>query len=183
MIIPSVRRRRTLCRYSNSICQCHSVASIGYSLRLLNGNLAPIPLTIFRSNSKLYQNLKSCGWKCNLPITTTFRTRHDSVTVVTCAKFRCDQLCILKTTALQILIDSDWQCGMRRFLKLAGITILFVSLNKGSQCPSRNRLSGHATSGNSHSFSEATDPGHRESGLAYLSTVKAVKGSTSSLLY
>ena len=54
--------------------------------------LAPVPLTIFRSNSKFDQNLQCSGLKCTLLITIImkFCTRHDSVTVVTCAKFCCD---------------------------------------------------------------------------------------------
>ena len=55
---------------------------------------ALVPLTIFRSNSKLDQNLKCAASKCTLPIKWKFCIRHDSVTVVTCAKFRCDRLSI-----------------------------------------------------------------------------------------
>ena len=51
---------------------------------------APVPLTIFRSNSKLDENLKCSSLKCTLLITTKVCTRHDSYTVVACAKFRCD---------------------------------------------------------------------------------------------
>ena len=72
------------------------------------GNLshqAPVPLTIFRSNSKFHQNLQYSSLKCTLPTTTKFCTRHDSVTVVTCAKFRCDRLSIFETRALPILIE------------------------------------------------------------------------------
>ena len=46
---------------------------------------APVPLTIFRSNSKFDQNVNSCNSKYTKPITTTFCTRDNSVTVVTCA--------------------------------------------------------------------------------------------------
>ena len=39
----------------------------------------PVPFkTIFRSNSKFDQNLQYSGWKCTLPNTTKFCTRHDS---------------------------------------------------------------------------------------------------------
>ena len=55
---------------------------------------APVPLKIFRSNSKFDQNLQCSGLKCTPPITTKFCTRHDSVTVVTHAKFCCDRLSI-----------------------------------------------------------------------------------------
>ena len=66
---------------------------------------APVPLTIFRSNSKFDQNLQYSSLKCTLPTTTKFCTRHDSVTVVTCAKFRYDRLSIFETRALPILIE------------------------------------------------------------------------------
>ena len=58
---------------------------------------APIPLTIFRSNSKCDQNLASSSLKHAKPITTKFCTRHDSLTVVTCAKFRRDWLRAFQT--------------------------------------------------------------------------------------
>ena len=67
--------------------------------------LAPVPLTIFRSNSKFDQKLQCSSLKCTLPTTTKFCTRHDSVTVVTCAKFRCDRLSMFETRALPILIE------------------------------------------------------------------------------
>ena len=65
----------------------------------------PVPLTIFRSNSKFDQNLQcSCLTRTQL-ITTTFCTRHDSYTVVTCAKFRYDQWSMFQTRALRNLIE------------------------------------------------------------------------------
>ena len=70
-------------------------------------HLAPFPLTIFWSNSKFYQNLQCSSLKCTLPTTTKFCTRHDSVTVVTCAKCCCDWLSIFETRALPILIEFD----------------------------------------------------------------------------
>ena len=66
---------------------------------------APVPLTVFRSNLTFDQNLECSSLKCVLPITTKFCTRHDSVTVVTCAKFHCDRLSIFQTRALQILVE------------------------------------------------------------------------------
>ena len=54
----------------------------------------PVPLTIFRSNSKFHQNLQCSGLKWTGSITTKFCTHHDSMTVVKCAKFRCDRLSI-----------------------------------------------------------------------------------------
>ena len=52
---------------------------------------APVPLSIFRSNSKFDENSKHSSVKYTWLITTIFCTRHDSVTVVTCAKYRCDR--------------------------------------------------------------------------------------------
>ena len=43
---------------------------------------APVPLSIFRSNSKFDENSKHYNVKYTRPITTIFCTRHDSVTVV-----------------------------------------------------------------------------------------------------
>ena len=68
-------------------------------------DLAPVPLTTFRSNSKFDQNLQCSSLKCTLRTTTKLCTRHDSVTVVTCAKFCCDRLSIFETRALPILIE------------------------------------------------------------------------------
>ena len=62
----------------------------------LSSNLAPVPLTIFRWTSKLYQIMMCYGLKYTLTITTEFCTCHDSVTVVTCAKFRCDWVSMFK---------------------------------------------------------------------------------------
>ena len=67
-----------------------------FGMALLQPDQVPVPLTLFRSNSKLNQNLQCSGLKYTLPITTTFCTRHDSYTVVTCAKFRCGWLKHLK---------------------------------------------------------------------------------------
>ena len=53
--------------------------------------LAPVPLSIFRSNSKFDENSERSSFKYIRPITTIFCTRHDSDTVVTCAKYRCDR--------------------------------------------------------------------------------------------
>ena len=52
-------------------------------------NLAPVPLSIFRSNSKFDENSECSSFEYTRPITTIFCTRHDSDTVVTCAKYRC----------------------------------------------------------------------------------------------
>ena len=69
----------------------------------VRGYQVPLPLTLFRSNSKFNQNLECSGLKCALPITTKFCTGHDSYTVVTGARFHYNQLSIFQTRALQIL--------------------------------------------------------------------------------
>ena len=67
--------------------------------------LAPVPLSIFRSNSKFDENSKHSSVQYTRPITTIFCTRHDSVTVVTCAKYRCDRSSIFETKAFWIFIE------------------------------------------------------------------------------
>ena len=76
-------------RFHSKPCTCH----------------APVPLSIFRSNSKFDENSKHSSVKYTRPITTIFCTRHDSVTVVTCAKYRCDRSGIYKTRAFWIFIE------------------------------------------------------------------------------
>ena len=66
---------------------------------------APVPLSIFRSNSKFDENSKHSSAKYTRPITKIFCTCHDSVTVVTCAKYRCDRSSIFKTRAFWIFIE------------------------------------------------------------------------------
>ena len=68
--------------------------------------LAPVPLSIFRSNSKFDENSKHSSVKYTWPITTIFCTRHDSVIVVTCAKYRCDRSSIFETRAFWIFIEN-----------------------------------------------------------------------------
>ena len=68
---------------------------------------APVPLSIFRSNSKFDENSKHSSVNYTRPITTIFCTRHDSVTVVTCAKYRCDRSIIFGTRAFWIFIEFD----------------------------------------------------------------------------
>ena len=53
---------------------------LAYIIMMVEDVLAPVPLTIFRSNSKFDQILQCSSLKCNLPITTKFCTRQDSVT-------------------------------------------------------------------------------------------------------
>ena len=69
------------------------------------GGLAPVPLNIFRSNSKFDENSERSSFKYTRPITTIFCTRHDSITVVTCAKYRCDWSNQFETRAFWIFIE------------------------------------------------------------------------------
>ena len=63
------------------------------------------PLSIFRSNSKFDENSKHSSVKYTRPITTIFCTRYDSVTVVTCAKYRCDRSNMFEIRAFWIFIE------------------------------------------------------------------------------
>ena len=69
------------------------------------GLLTPVPLSIFRSNSKFDENSKHSSVKWTRPITTIFCTLHDSVIVMMCAKYRCDRSCIFETRAFWIFIE------------------------------------------------------------------------------
>ena len=66
---------------------------------------APVPLTIFRSNWKFDQNLQCSGLKRTWSIRTKFCTRHGSVTLVMCAKFRCDRLSIFWFRTLHFFFE------------------------------------------------------------------------------
>ena len=58
--------------------------------------LAPVPLTVFRPNSK-FNDISQCSCSSYIgPTTSKFCTRHNSNTVVMCAKFLCDQLSMFK---------------------------------------------------------------------------------------
>ena len=70
-----------------------------------NPVLAPVPLSIFRSNSKFDENSERSSFEYTRPITTIFCTRHDSDTVVTCAKYRCDLPRIFYTRVFWIFIE------------------------------------------------------------------------------
>ena len=66
---------------------------------------APVPLSIFRSNSKFDENSERSSFEYTRLITTIFCTRHDSDTVVTCAKYRCDRPRKCYTWVFWIFID------------------------------------------------------------------------------
>ena len=65
----------------------------------------PVQLSIFRSNSKFDENSKHSSVKYKWLITMIFCTRHNSVTVVTCAKYPCDRSSIFETRAFWIFIE------------------------------------------------------------------------------
>ena len=70
-----------------------------------HGLQAPVPLSIFRSNSKFDENSERSSFEYTRPITTIFCTSHDSDTVVTCAKYRCDRPRIFCTRVFWIFIE------------------------------------------------------------------------------
>ena len=74
--------------------------------------LALVPLSIFRSNSKFDENSEPSSFKYTRPITTIFCTRHDSDTVVTCARYRCDRPCIFYTRVFWIFIEFEFDRNM-----------------------------------------------------------------------
>ena len=74
---------------------------------------APFPLMVFRSNSKFDQNFEYSSLKYAQSIITKLCTRHDSDTVVTCAKCCCDRWSIFQTSALQIVIKFRIQSKYR----------------------------------------------------------------------
>ena len=70
-----------------------------------NVHLVPVPLSIFRSNSKFDENSELSSFEYTRPTTTIFCTRHDSDTVVTCAKYRCDRSYTFYTRVFWIFIE------------------------------------------------------------------------------
>ena len=96
----SAAKTATICHSSLVIwSRCTDGQQIGSYLDFLVYLMSDIfvphsasPITTFRSNSKLDQNLKCPGLKCTQLITIKFCTNHNSVTIMICAKFCCDQL-------------------------------------------------------------------------------------------
>ena len=68
----------------------------GESAYKRTGTGLPVPLNIFRSNSKFDENSERSSFDY---------TRHDSDTVVTCAKYRCDRPRIFYTKVFGIFIE------------------------------------------------------------------------------
>ena len=66
---------------------------------------APVPLSIFRSNSKFDENSERSSFKYTQPITKIFCTCPDSDTVVTCVIYRCDGPLIFYTRVFWIFIE------------------------------------------------------------------------------
>ena len=71
---------------------------VGKAIATVEWALAPVPLSIFRSNSKFDENSERSSFKYVPPITTICCTRHNSNIVVTCAKYRCDRQRIFYTS-------------------------------------------------------------------------------------
>ena len=78
----------------------------GQDLQCAPNVLVPVTLTVYRSNSNFDQNLQCSGLKYALPIGAKFCTCHDSVTMVTCVKFRCDLPNLIWRRSLQNFIES-----------------------------------------------------------------------------
>ena len=99
--------------YRSLVCICFTVCSLQIDMLLhftaetilLFYFQAPVPLSIFRSNSKFDENSERCSFEYTRPITTIFCTRHDSDTIVTCAKYRCDRPRIFYTRVFWIFIE------------------------------------------------------------------------------
>ena len=93
----------------------------------------PVPLSIFRSNSKFDENSECSGFEYTRPITTIFCTRHDSDTVVTCAKYRCDRPRIFYTRVFWIFIEfrirskyAQWDGRQGLFVHLRSLSFVRV---------------------------------------------------------
>ena len=84
-------------------CSLHCLYAASHQLN--DTGQAPVPLSIFGSNSKFDENLERSSFKYIRPITPIFCTRHDSDTVVTCAKYRCDRQRIFYTRVFWIFIE------------------------------------------------------------------------------
>ena len=101
---------RDCAKYCNTFAQHFKtpvVISVSYPVLFRYACQAPVPLSIFRSNSKFDENSERSSFKYIRPITTIFCTRHDSDTVVTCAKYRCDRPRIFYTRVFWIFIEFD----------------------------------------------------------------------------
>ena len=93
-----------LCSVTSQICTNGIACS---SVNPSQPDLAPVPLSIFRSNSKFDENSELSNFECTRSTTTIFCTLHDSDTVVTCAKYRCDRSYRFYTRVLWIFIEFD----------------------------------------------------------------------------
>ena len=76
-----------------------------HDVTIMGKNLAPVAITIFRSNSKFDQNLECSGFGHGQSITTKFCVRQDGVAVVTYVEFCCNRLNKLWTRAFQTSIE------------------------------------------------------------------------------
>ena len=85
------------------------------------------------------QNLQCCGLKYTLPITTKFSTCHDSYTVVTNAKFRCDQLSIYFKLE-RAKFWSNFEFDRHSVRGTGAMYTLPVSLQMSKSCPNSLQL-------------------------------------------
>ena len=76
-----------------------------WQLLVFTGDVEACPTKHISIEFEFDENSKHSSVKYTRSITTISCTRHDSVTVVTCAKYRCDRLNIFETRAFWIFIE------------------------------------------------------------------------------
>ena len=80
--------KRTFIAGNLSVFACYSAISMRPCVTTYQESVRP---TVCRSNAKFDQNSNCSSLKQDHPITTTFCTRHDRVTIVTCTKCHSDR--------------------------------------------------------------------------------------------
>ena len=82
---------------------------------------APVPLTIFRSNSKFDQNLQ-----CSLPITTKFCTSHDSYSDLLSIFYRsqCSEIDKRRRATCTVSVDKLYWYQRAKFTKIYILSIM-----------------------------------------------------------
>ena len=122
---PIIKQPLKLLQYTHSFCLWGR--SVGVCCKFTFYSMfwscqGPVPLTVFWSNSQ-YSGLMS-----GQLITTKFCECHNSVTVVTCAKFCCDQLNMFWTRSLQSFIEFWIRLKYHKWDRQKGCTICNISL-------------------------------------------------------
>ena len=92
-----------------------------YCLRPMASGQAPANLPYFDRVRNSIKKFQWSGLKCTQPITTEFLTHHDSVTLVKCTKFPCDQPNVMNKA-----ITFDW---ISNSIELAGSRLIRFPLN------------------------------------------------------